>query len=229
MDLPFTHRPGRRERHLRRRHENPLFSWPPVEVAPEALLEAQRLDHEEMEAFRDSFRGLVQRAVDLPPDAGSDMVLALKEDLERHYEQARGLPEDHGSECEAVVKLIAVIMKTVRRSAGPDPLARQELDEEEAARAIHFRLLNAPLVADILHPESPITPDELVPSLLGAPLEELEAALDIFDPDQIRTLTADATERLAFLEQAGVDVAPARARLARMRARLPHPPPRTLN
>jgi hypothetical protein len=46
MDLPFTHRPGRRERHLRRRHENPLFAWPPAEVAPEVLLAAQKADHE---------------------------------------------------------------------------------------------------------------------------------------------------------------------------------------
>jgi hypothetical protein len=97
MELPFTHRPGRRERHLRR-HQNPLLAWPSAAVEPLDLLAAQRADHEEMEAFRDAFRGLVQRALDLPPNAGSDQVLALKEDLERHYEQACGLAEDHTQE-----------------------------------------------------------------------------------------------------------------------------------
>jgi len=82
MDLPFTTTPGRRERHLRRRHENPLFAWPPVAVDPQALLAAQKADHEEMEAFRDAFRALVQRAVDLPPNADSDIVLALRSDLD---------------------------------------------------------------------------------------------------------------------------------------------------
>ena len=33
MEVPFTHKPGRRERHLRRRHENPLFAWPVESIA----------------------------------------------------------------------------------------------------------------------------------------------------------------------------------------------------
>ncbi|MCU0835027.1 MAG: hypothetical protein MUC77_11455 [Chromatiaceae bacterium] len=230
MELPFTHKPGRRERHLRRRHENPLFAWPPEEVAPEVLLEAQRLDHEEMEAFRASFRALVQRAVDLPPDAGSETVLGLKEELERHYEQACGLPEDHRWERESIAKLIGVIMKVIRRSAGPDPLARQELDDEESARAIHFGLLQQPLVVDILHPETPIASEELVPSLLSAGPDEVEAALDLFDPGQVALLVSQASELLARLESHSVDMTAARGRLAQMQARLlPPGPARTIN
>lgn len=230
MELPFTHKPGRRERHLRRRHENLLFAWPPEEVAPEVLLEAQRLDHEEMEAFRVSFRALVQRAVDLPPDADSDTVLGLKEELERHYEQACGLPEDHRWERESIAKLIGVIMKVIRRSAGSDPVARQELDDEESARAIHFRLLEQPLVADILHPETPIAAQELVPSLLSAAPEEVHAALDLFDPGQLALLVTEAAELLARLEALGVATTEARGRLAQMQARLlPLGPARTIN
>lgn len=158
MELPFTHKPGRRERHLRRQHENPLFGWPPPEIPPEVLLAAQKADHEDMEAFRETFQGLVQRAVDLPPDADSDTVLALKQDLERAYEQSFGLPEDHERERSALAKLIEVIMRAVRRAAGADPLARQELEDEGEARAEHFRLLRLPLLADLLHPETPIPP-----------------------------------------------------------------------
>lgn len=152
MELPFTHKPGHRERHLRRRHGNPLFGWPPPQIAPEALLAAQRADHEEMEAFREDFRAVVQRAVELPPDAGSDTVLALKETLERHYEQSFGLPEDHARERAAMRKLIDLIMRAIRRAADADPLAARELAEEAQAREIHFRLLEQPLVADLLHP-----------------------------------------------------------------------------
>ena len=161
MELPFTHKPGRRERHLRRRHENPLFAWPPQEVPPEDLLAAQQADHEEMEAFRRDFRALVQQAVELPPDAGSEIVLGLKDALERHYEQSFGLPETHTEERTAIRKLIALIMQAVKRAAGVDPLARQELADEEEAREIHFRLLEQPLVADLLHPESPVGPGQL--------------------------------------------------------------------
>jgi hypothetical protein len=216
MELPFTHRPGRRERHLRRRHENPLFAWPPVSVEPLDLLQAQKADHEEMEAFRDSFRDLVQRAMDLPPNAGSDQVLALKEDLERHYEQACGLAEDHTQERAALHRLIDLVARAVRRAASSDPLAQTELDNEEQARTIHFRLLQQPLVADLLHPQSPISPDDLLPTLLTAAPSELAAALEVFDPAEVLALLQQGHALLARLEALGVDTGAARERLLAM-------------
>ena len=214
MDLPFTDKPGRRERHLRRRHRTPLFAWPPVEVEPEALLAAQKADHEELEAFRDAFRAQVQKAVTLKPNAGSDTVLALKEELEKLYEQACGLPEDHEKEKEALTKLIGLIMKAVRDAAGSDPLAHRELEDGERARAMHFRLLEQPLVVDILHPQSPIGPDELVPTLLSAGEQELEAAMEIFDADQLALLVSRGGDLLAGLDREQADTAIPRQRLA---------------
>jgi hypothetical protein len=221
MDLPFTHKPGRRERHLRRRHENPLFAWPPAEVPPEDLLAAQRADHEEMEAFRDSLRALVQRAVDLPPDSGSEQIISLKEALEQHYELACGLPENHDDAKAAIKRLITVIMRTLWRQAGTDPLAQQELSDEEAAREIHFRLLEQPLVADLLHPESPIRPEELIPALLCGSPAEAAAVRELFDPPHIAQLV-DAGETLcARLTGLGVAVDRPRANLAILRGQFP--------
>jgi hypothetical protein len=220
MELPFTHEPGRRERHLRRRHENPLFTWPPHEVAPEALLAAQKADHEEMEAFRASLQALVQRAMNLPPSAGSDEVLGLKEDLERHYEQSCGLPEDHADEQRAIVKLIELIMRAVRRAAGADPLARQELQDEEEARALHFRLLRQPLVADMLHPDSPIGTDELAPAALSASKSEVDALLEVLDADQRILLATQGRVLLDELAAKGVHLPDARARLAQLEGSL---------
>ncbi len=216
MELPFTHRPGRRERHLRRRHENPLFAWPPIRVEPLDLLEAQRADHEEMESFRNSFRDLVQRAMDLPPNAGSDQVLALKEDLEQHYEQACGLAGDHIQERAALRRLTDLVAGAVRRAAGSDPLAQAELDDAEQARAVHFLLLEQPLVADLLHPETPITPDDLLPTLLTAAPSELAAALEVFNHPQILALVQQGHALLARLEAADVDTRVPRERLLAM-------------
>lgn len=220
MDLPFTHKPGRRERHLRRRHENPLFAWPPEEVEPGTLLAAQKADHEEMEAFRAAFHELIARAVNLPADAGSDTVLALKQDLELGYEQSFGLPEDQARERAALRRLIALIMKAVRRSAASDPLAHQELTDEEEAREIHFRLLEQPLVADLLHPESPIAPQELAPALLSASTEEVEAALELFDRPQVEDLAQASARLIECLEAEGLTLTVPRQRLAQLLARL---------
>ena len=220
MDLPFTHKPGRRERHLRRRHENPLFAWPPLEVDPADLLAAQKADHEEMESFREVFRALVQRAIQLPADADSDAVLGLKQDLERAYEQSWGVPEDHGREQAALRKLIELIMTAVRRAAGADPLAMRELEDERIARDVHFRLLEQPLAADLLYPESPIAPDELAPSLLSATAGEVAAALELFDAPQVAELAQQCVVLIEGLESRGLDLTLPRQRLGLLLARV---------
>jgi hypothetical protein len=192
-----------------------------MEVKPRELLAAQEADHEEMVAFRAAFRALVQKAVELPPDAGSDQVLALKEELEEHYEKACGLPEDHTEEKRAIARLIGLIMKAVWRTAGGDPLAQQELQDEEQARAIHFSLLEQPLVADLLHPATPIAPDELAPSLLSATAAEVEAALELFDPDQLAVLIQEGGGLIASREsEGGADLSQARLRLHQIDLRL---------
>jgi len=220
MDLPFTHKPGRRERHLLRLHENPLFSWPPREVVPEELLAAQKADHDDMLAFRDGFRALIQRAVDLPPDAGSDEVLGLKEALETQYEQSFALPEDHAEERAALKRLIDLTMKAIWRQAAADPLAQQELADEEAARAIHFRLLEQPLIADLLHPESDIGPDVLVPALLSSTAAEVEAAAGLFDAIQLAEIIRDGEALVLRRSAEGAGTETAEARLAQLRQSL---------
>lgn len=220
QDFPFTYKPGWRERHLKRKHRNPLFSWPAKPIEPEQLLEAQKADHEEMEAFQESFRALVQRAVELPPNAGSDDVIALKGELEQHYEQSYGLPEDHSQERQAIRKLVDLITKAIRLSAGEDPVAQQELADEEEARAIHRRLLEQPLVADLLRPDSAITPEELTPTLLSALPSEVEAAIELFDPDQIAQIAEEGAKLADDRASKGVDMTQALDRLAQILTRL---------
>lgn len=220
MELPFTNHPGRRERHLRRRHANPLFGWPAPQVAEEALLEAQRADHEELEAFAVSLRELVRRAMELPPETGSETILALKEDLERHYEQACGLPAPLGQEKAAIRRLIETIMSAVRRQAAADALALRELEEEATARAIHFRLIDLPLIADLLHPESPIEREQLAPSVLTASEAERAAVVEVFEPGEVAQIVADGAALLAARAKAGAELLEAGPRLAALRAAL---------
>jgi len=221
MELPFTDHPGRRERDLRRRHDNPLFDWPAPQVAPAELLAAQRADHEELEAFTVSLRKLVRRAMELPPETGSETILALKEDLERHYEQACGLPAPLEQERAAIRRLIETIMTAVRRQAGGDPLALSELEAEETARALHFRLVDLPLIADLLHPESPIQREDLAPSVLTAGEAEIAAVLEVFEPAEVAQIVDDGAALLAARAAAGTELAAAAERLAALRAGLP--------
>lgn len=220
MELPFTHRPGRRERHLRRRHENPLFGWPPLEVQPEALLAAQKADHDDLERFRETFPQVIQQAIELPADAGSDDVLKLKEALEAHFEQSFALPADLKDERDALLRLIGLIMKALWKQAADDPLAHQELSDEEAARRIHIALIEQPLVADLLHGDSCISPEELAPTLLSATDAETEAACELFDGPQLALLVEQCEALLRRLQGKPVDTREAANRLSILRQRL---------
>jgi hypothetical protein len=110
-------------------------------------------------------------------------------------------------------------MRAVWRSAGDDPLAHRELEDEEQARVIHFALLEHPLVADILHPESPIRPDELAPAILTAGEDEAAAALEIFDADQLTLLAQEGRDLVERLAAADIDTTGAQRRLALVEAR----------
>ena len=219
MSISFSQRPGRPERHSRRRIGNPLFTGSPAGADDDALLAAQRLDHEELLAFLSELRTTVQRAIDLKPNEGSEVVLELKERLDRLYETSAGLAEDHGDNQAAIRQLLEVIMRNVERGAAGDPQALDELAHERIARESHFALLQSALVADLLHPDSCIGAADLTPSLLSAEAADLDAALQLFDLQQLSELYADAERCVA-----AVTAAPPAAteRLQQIAKRLAH-------
>lgn len=203
MTLRFSDRPGRRERHLQRRHGNPLFADPPPRIRRVELERARREDREEARGFQEDFVALLQEAIGLKPNEESDAILKLKERVDRAYERASGMGGDQSRIKAAIPGLVAAIMGAVRRGAGDDPRALQELAREERARALHYRLLEQPLVADLLAPDSPIRAEELLPTLLASDAEALAAALQLFDRQQLEILVEQGRVLLDGLERDG--------------------------
>ncbi len=188
----FSELPGARERHLQRRCDNPLFPAAVRTVTQEQVTIARQEDVGELQAFQSELREVVERAVNLKPTEESEVILGLKERLDRLYEQASGLREDQTKVKAALRQLVGVVMRAVWSGAGNDALARSELEDEEQARAAHYALLEQPLVADLLRPDSPVGPDELVPTLLNAGPDELAAALPLFDAGQQADICREA-------------------------------------
>ncbi|MGB1110801.1 MAG: hypothetical protein ACPG4N_10625 [Gammaproteobacteria bacterium] len=187
----FRPNPGPRERHLKRQHRNPLFKDVGMITQKQVNL-ARQEDLAELESFTEALQALVKEAMELKPNVESDVVLGLKERADKLYEQAAGLGGKLDSEMEALKKLTAVIMASVRRGAGVDPTALNELDQEDQARQDHYALLRYPLVADLLRPDSPIGREHLVASLLTAETDELRAAIRLFEPEQAGELLDEA-------------------------------------
>ncbi len=216
MRLLFSELPGRHERHLIRKHGNPLFPESERKLTSSQLDEAQRLDHEELVTYIGELRKLVGEAVALGPHEQSEVILELKERLDKSYETACRLADDQTPNKDAIEKLVSVIMQAVWKGAGSDNLAHQELEQEEEARRSHYKLLENPLVADLLDPESVIGEHDLLPSLLSASREEFEAAVALFDTAQLNELCRQGGRLVASLsKEPGLEEA--RQRLAELK------------
>jgi hypothetical protein len=203
--VPFSTRPGRHERHLLRKLDNPLFPRPILDYEDASLLDAQRQDHEELLEFITGLRKLIESVINLKPNEESQRILDLKGEFDKAYEKACTLADDQAGNKSAISEMIKVIMQVIRRSAGDDPMALQEFADEELARSNHFRLCEHVLVADLLDPDSLILEDELVAVLLGAPEEEFSSALELFDEDQRAVLAQQAQAAISRFDTPDTD------------------------
>ncbi len=220
MSLEFSRHPGAHERRLQRCADNPLFDPTRRQVIQIEITQAQRRDSTDAARFLTAFRTLVQRAVDLQPQEDSEVILKLKEDLEQAYEQCCGLAGERGDIKAALQKLIGMVMQAVWRGAENDLVAQANLREEETARRLHFELLEEPLVADLIRPDSPIAQDELAATLLSESETAVAAALTLFDADQLTLLCTDAARTVRGVPVDSPWVGRAQARLRQLETQL---------
>ncbi|MCK5917156.1 MAG: hypothetical protein KAG34_01930 [Cocleimonas sp.] len=191
--------PGSFERHLLRKIDNPLFTDSP-ELNDDTLEEAQRQDHDIIVQFMQIFKETLEQTVALKGNEESDVVLGLKDQLDKLYEQSSAVGDDQAKVREGIIKLLGIIMLSVRKGAGDDDHAQQELDQEEEARKAHFALLDSSLVADLLNPASPIAENELVPTLLSAEKDELALVVQIFDQEQVESVITQSANIISKLD-----------------------------
>jgi hypothetical protein len=216
MSLIFSSTPGARERHLQRQYQNPLFTAEQREFNEQRLSGARYMDEKEQDEFLETFHALLGKVAELKQNEGSEIMLELKSQLDQSYEQCSGLMGDHQSEKEAIVKLVSVIMTSIRQGATGDAEAEQNLNEEELARNTHFQLLQFPLVADLLRSRSPIAQDQLVPTLLTESEDTIRAAFQLFDKQHQTLICQQARQLLEAKEQEKLQLSEAWNKLALM-------------
>ena len=190
MNLKFSDKPGARERQLKRKYNNFLFA--DCEITLLDIHDSQQKDAEEIEEFLKTFTDLVKQTAELEPNAEADVILKIKEQLDKAYEQCSGLAGDHADVKDMLKKLLAVIMQAMWKGIGQDVEAHSKLEMEEKARVQHFNLLECHLVVDLLRPDSPISEKELVPILLSESAESLKIAMQLFVSEQQKMLCQQA-------------------------------------
>ncbi len=208
IDATFypSENPGAHERHLVRRHENVLFGERSTEVTSDSLQQNQKIDHDVLQRFMLDFREVVNQAVALKSNEDSEVILAVKDQLDKLYATSVSVADDQNRVQESINKLINVVMQSVRKGADQDPQALQELAQEDAARDANYAFLESKLVADILDPESPINNEDLLPTLLCAEKDDLALATQLFDLEQIIFLLEQGKLLLDKLDSEAEDI-----------------------
>jgi len=198
IDALFSASAGRAERMLRRQYDNPLFG--DIEVSSFDIQQARQRDTEEVEAFVNEFRELVQQVAEMAPNAEADVVLKHKEALDKAYETSAGLAGEQAEMQEMIKRLLALMMQSMWKAVGNDAQGISKLEKEEQAREAHFALLAYPFITDLLSPDSPINEQVLLPSLLSEPPEVVSLAVQLFDPQQQKLLFMQGRELLQGLD-----------------------------
>ena len=206
MSMNFSPAPGPHERHLKRRLLNPLFPKPEREVTQQDIDDAQKKDEENLLEFMTYFQSVVQKTTQLGSNSESDVVLQIKEQLDECYATSCAMPGEHSNLKVAIKKLIIAIMAAIRKGAAGDPVALKKLDEEDIAREMHNELHERKLIADLMLEKSPILEHELTPTLLNEETDDLEAALQLFSPEQLALVVKDAQALLEKLRQDGLEI-----------------------
>lgn len=218
LQQKFREKPGCRERHLRRKLHNPLF--PPAEREKTlAELDAeQRGDDDELMSFLSAVKALVKRVGELSPDSSVGEIIDLKARVDAHYEQCLGLPGDQRRVKAALIKLITELTRLNMQTLN-DTRSLVELQDEQVKRLAHFTRLEFPLTGDLCREQSPVTAEEIVPTLLSEPAEAVTAALGLFDAARVASILEDARNLVERRRQEGFDITSAEKALAAIEQR----------
>jgi len=209
----FRKNPGCRERHLRRKLDNPLFPTDERDTTTAELDAEQRRDDDELSAFLEAVKDLVARVGALSPDSATSELNDLKARADAHYEQCLGLPGDQRRVKAALIRLITELTRLNMRTL-TDPQALVRLQDEQVKRLAHFTRLEFPITGDLCRPQSPVADAELVPTLLSEPADALIAALGLFDAERVTSIRDEAHALIRRRRDEGYDMTQAEQKLA---------------
>lgn len=174
-----------------RKHENPLFAV--TEVLTQIDIDiAHQDDLDEYESFLEDFNGLLSEVSTLSGAVDTEMILEMKERIDRLYERCVGFGTEQDEYKNALQKLHHTIMAAIRQAAKVDSMALKELEREQEVRKLHIELMEYKLVSDLLRADSPIKDNELVPTLLSEDAEAVQVVMSLFEPDQQQAIRDEA-------------------------------------
>jgi len=176
----WSTRPGAAERHLQRRHSNPLFPLHRQMVTAHDVHEARVADNQALQDIRNELNAVSHAFFDKP-----ELPLNWHPYLEGYLDHVERLDErrlvaggQNESLGDAIAALRADVLATWRNEIQKNSHGLAALEHDEARKAERRALLyGCDWTAQLLSHGSLIPPEEVVPALLSESPTELEKAV----------------------------------------------------
>ena len=176
----WSARPGAAERHLQRRHRNPLFPLHRQMVTAHDVHEARLADNQALQDIRNEFnevRHTFSQTQELPLN-WQPFLEGYRDHIDRLDERRLVAGGQNASLGEAIVALRADILATWRSEIQKNRHNLAMLEQDEARKAERRALLyGCDWTAQLLSHGSLIPPEEVVPALLSESPADLEKAV----------------------------------------------------
>jgi len=219
-ELAWSIEPGCYERHLQRRHQNPLFPSASRVVTQEEVDAARTHDAAEAKAFRAEVWELVRTCS--PQKLSGPLTVRqafeIRQKIDDLMDRAAELGGNLAKEEEMLSKLYEALISDVRR--GLEQLkndeALQHLQKAEEFRAKGVEQFYDRFAAQMNREDSPIKPEEIVPSLLTEKPETIQLVMNILDDDTKNLFQREAISIITEAEAAGATVHQANEKLQAM-------------
>ena len=176
----WSARPGAAERHLQRRHRNPLFPLHRQMVTAHDVHEARLADNQALQDIRNEFnevRHTFSQTQELPLN-WQPFLEGYREHVDRLDERRLVAGGQNASLGDAIAAMRADILGTWRAEIQTNRHSLAMLEQDEARKAERRALLyGCDWTAQLLTHGSLIPPEEVVPALLSECTSDLEKAV----------------------------------------------------
>jgi len=195
-----TDGPGCFERHLQRRRQNPLFPTDRQDVGPIEIDQARLRDNAERSTLKsrilETLHPLMEGPDSVDGQTAIDLLQKLHHLVERVYQSDQGLEQ----EAAALQRGYQTLSESIRSVRGPEYSA--QLDSAARALQAQVTLFSAPLLATLSRTDSPMRQDELVPSILGLSVSDMQRCLDGIRTLPDESLPVTVSQAIQLIERA---------------------------
>jgi hypothetical protein len=198
-ELKWSENAGCFERHLKRKHENPLFPEPDRNVTQEQIDEAQRQDQADAVSLQKKLLDLASDIAKLPALATWSNCSPIRERIDDLLSEVAGVGGPADNTRESLNSIRTALISSLREGIKDNEKASKALEEAEEYHQKQIEIAHDPFVAQM----GRIPSDDVVPAMLSESPETIWKAMSIMNENTVDLVVADARDRVRRAQAEG--------------------------